>query len=194
MSTHSHKRKAEQDQHSRKFPRLSFTPQAQNAEEAAEAAKAAAKAEAEAAKAAAEAEAEAAEAEAAAAVRISSAEATPQKAASAAAASASAAFAFATASAGNLAWMYNTTAGENILNALPKTEQSLLFQKYTKARAAAALREKASREPLTDVRTTPRKCTYCSEPIMTGKRKNNTNAFWCQKHCLKNKKKALYKK
>jgi hypothetical protein len=132
-----------------------------------------------------------AEAEASAAVRISSAEATPQKAASAA--SAADASAFATASGGDLAWLHNTLPGGEILSTLPEEERVLLFQKYTKARAAAALREKASREPLTDVRTTPRKCTYCSEPIMTGKRKNNTNAFWCQKHCAKNKKKHYIK-
>ena len=183
---HSRKRKREQYQDSHKCPRLSFTPQ--TAEEAAAAvkaaaAKAAAKAEAE-AKAAAKAEAEAKAAEEAAVVRISSTESTAQKAASAADVSA-AAFAFATASDGNLAWMRNTLPGRAIFSTLPKTEQSLLLQKYTKARAAAALGEDASREPLTHVRTTQTKCRHCFKRIMIGERTNNTYAVWCQKHCRK---------
>jgi len=130
------------------------------------------------AKAVAKAEAEAAAAEAAAAEAAAAEKAAAKKTAAAEKA----------ATDKYILWLFNTRAGRDIFSTLPKKEQSSLLKQYKKARAAAALREKASREPLTHVRTTQRKCTYCFEPIMIGKRTDNTNAFWCQKHCGKTKK------
>ena len=198
---HSRKREASKDDrsqyyHSSKRARLSFTaPQPQNAEAAAAAAEAAAVAKAAVAKAAAEkAAAEKAAAEKAAAEKAAAEKAAAKKTAAAEKAAAKKAAAAEKAAADKyILWLFNTRAGQYVFKGLTKKEQKSFWTSYKTARAEAvskaaleeALREKASRKRFTTVVKTSTHCRYCFEPIMIGKRTDNTNAFWCQKHCNK---------